>query len=152
MLSLDALYSFPLFGGLDAEALAALSAAGEIVTAEPDEWLFEEGEVADAFYIVLSGAIELRMAINADRIDLADLERVITGEVVGWSALIRPYRYTLSAVAVEDTRLLKLDAARVRALMERDPVVGYKLMGQMAETVRQRLTAMHTRFVSLIAV
>lgn len=150
MISLQTLYRFPLFAGLDEETLKAIAIPSEMVEASRDEWLFHEGDPADSLYIVLEGSIDLKMALNGDP-HYGDLERLNFGEVVGWSGLVEPFIYTLGAVAVDDgTRLARLDAGQLRALMERDPAVGYRLMRRMAGIIRRRLAAMHTRFVSLM--
>jgi CRP/FNR family cyclic AMP-dependent transcriptional regulator len=150
MISLQTLYRFPLFAGLDEETLKAIAIPSEMVEASRGEWLFHEGDPADSLYIVLEGSIDLKMALNGDP-HYGDLERLNFGEVVGWSALVEPFVYTLGAVAVDDgTRLARLDAGHLRALMERDPEVGYRLMRRMAGIIRRRLAAMHTRFVSLM--
>jgi CRP/FNR family cyclic AMP-dependent transcriptional regulator len=150
MISLQTLYRFPLFAGLDEETLKAIAIPSEMVEASQGEWLFHEGDPADSLYIILEGSIDLKMALNADP-HYGDLERLNFGEVVGWSALVEPFVYTLGAVAVDEgTRLARLDAGHLRALMERDTEVGYRLMRRMAGIIRRRLAAMHTRFVSLM--
>jgi CRP-like cAMP-binding protein len=90
--------------------------------------------------------------MNAKRIEQADLERLTEYEGFGWSALVKPYVYTLSAYAAEDTRLLVINGEKMRSLMNQHIDVGHKLMTRMAEIIRERLTNMHTRFVSLIPV
>jgi CRP/FNR family cyclic AMP-dependent transcriptional regulator len=150
MISLQTLYRLPLFAGLDEETLTTIAMPGEMVEASRGEWLFHEGDSADSLYIILEGSIDLKMAMNGNP-HYGDLERLNSGEVIGWSALVEPFVYTLGAVAVDGgTRLARLDAGHLRALMEQETDVGYLLMSRMAGIVRRRLAAMHTRFVSLI--
>jgi CRP/FNR family cyclic AMP-dependent transcriptional regulator len=144
------LYRLPLFEGLSAPTLRTLAMASREITVDEGDWLFHEGEEADALYVILRGAIDLKMTIDAERIDCADLERLGAGETIGWSALVEPYVFTLSAVAVENTHLLKLEATDVRAWAKQEPEEGYKLMSRLAQLIRRRLSAMHTHLVSVI--
>ncbi len=152
MISIEKLRRFPLFSGLDSQTLKALAMAGQDMIVEAGTWLFLEGEKADSFYLIMKGTIDLKMSLNADRHEQADLVRLTEYEAFGWSALVQPRIYTLSAFTDENTHLLAIDAEKMLALMDQDSNVGYRLMTRMAETIRRRLTNMHTRFVSLTTV
>jgi CRP-like cAMP-binding protein len=152
MISIEQIRRFPLFGGLEFHALKAIAMAGQDSTVDAGTWLFVEGEEAEAFYLILNGTIDLKMSMNAKQIEQADLERLTEYEGFGWSALVNPYVYTLSAYVAEDTRLLAINAEKLRSLMDQHVDVGYMLTTRMAEIIRERLTNMHTRFVSLIPV
>lgn len=148
-MSLENLYRFPLFAGLDHPFLKELALMGEEITLSAGEVLFDEGDPADAIYVIVSGAVDLKMALNSDRIDLADLERLVEGETVGWSALIEPHVYTLRAEAASDVRLLKFNAPRLFFMLEQDKEAGFKMMYRLAHICRTRLANMHVRIVSL---
>ena len=152
MISVEKLRRFPLFSGLDLQTLTALAMAGHDTTVEAGTWLFLEGEKADSFYLIMNGTIDLKMSVNSGRHEQADLVRLTEYEAFGWSALVQPHTYTLSALTDEDSHLLVIDSEKMLALMDQDSNVGYKLMTRMAETIRRRLTNMHTRFVSLTTV
>ena len=123
--SLEILYRLPLFEGVSTPALRTLATASKEIIVDEGDWLFHEGDVADTLYVILDGAVDLKMTIDAERVDLADLERLAAGEMIGWSALVEPHVYTLSAVAVENTHLLKLDAADIRKWTKQHPEAGY---------------------------
>lgn len=144
------LYRFPLFAGLPEGVIRAIAFMSEEITVNAGEWLFHEGQRADAMYVILSGTVDLKMAINAERIDLADLERLTDGDLIGWSSLVEPRVYTLSAIAVTDVHLVKLDADGINDLLDQNPEAGYTLIRRLIGICRRRLTNMHTRFVSLV--
>jgi hypothetical protein len=67
--------------------------------------------------------------------------------VLGWSWLYPPYRWHFGAVAVSTTHAVTFDAARVRALLQRDPNLGFELttrflhvMGDRLQAARRRMT------------
>ena len=61
------------------------------------------------------------------------------GQVVGWSALVEPYRYTLSATAWEPSQLLGISSGLLRRAMELNPGVGYRIMKALSEVMGRRL-------------
>ena len=150
MISPEVLRRFSLFAGLDAEVFKSLAMTGEEITVSAGEWLFREGAAADALYLIMDGAVDLKIDLNEAGTEQADLSSLVSGEVTGWSALVEPYVYTLGAVAMSDTCVARLDGAQLRALMEEQPEVGYTLMHRVAQVIATRLTNLRVRFVSLI--
>ena len=117
MLSPETLRRYPHFAGLDHCMLKALAMAGEKVTVKQDEWLFYEGEQADALYLVLSGAVELMVALDPKGAYHVDLCTLVEGDLLGWSAVVEPGIYRLSAVTISDTTLARWGGADLAALM-----------------------------------
>jgi CRP/FNR family cyclic AMP-dependent transcriptional regulator len=77
------------------------------------------------------------------------LQSVGAGELLGWSWLIPPYRWHFGAAAVAPTRALVLDAGQLRALIETDPALGYRLTRILLETLVNRLQATRLRLLDL---
>ena len=48
------------------------------------------------------------------------VDMITKGESMGWSAIVEPYLYTLGALCIDRTKLIALDAAKMRALMNDD--------------------------------
>lgn len=150
MLSPETLRRYPLFANLDDGAIKALAMAGRKVAVKQGDWLFYEGDQADALYLVLSGAVELKAALDREGSYHVDLCTLVQGDLLGWSALIDPYVYQLGAVAAQDSRLAKWDGAGLAALMTHQPAMGFKLMCRIMQVVGDRLATFCTRFASLI--
>ena len=148
MISPEVLRRFPFFAGVDPECFKELAMIGQEVELGRGGWLFHEGDDADAFYLILSGTVELKIPLSEGK--FADLEQLVEGEVTGWSALVEPYVYTLSAMSSAETRLVKFDGLKLRDLLARNPEVGYHLMCHLARDISKRLTRLRIRFVSLV--
>ena len=105
--------------------------------------LFQEGQAADHIYIVTNGRIALQKSLGDHRKKTQRGEATIAfcrpDEVVGWSALVEPYRYTLSATAWEPTQLLSIKASLLRRAMELNPDVGFRIMRSLSEVMARRL-------------
>ena len=55
---------------------------------------------------------------------------------------MEPYTYSLSAVAWDSSRLIGLDAKKMRATLGEHPEVGYKVMRALSVVTARRLNQM----------
>ena len=67
------------------------------------------------------------------------IEHLGSGQVLGWSWLIPPYRWSFEARATEQTDMLEFDGARVLAHCEADPGLGYPVLKRFAQLMSERL-------------
>ena len=151
MISPEKLRRFPLFAGVDPALLKDIAMVGEEVAFDEGEWLFIEGDDANALYLVLGGSLELKIDLNQDGTRRADLLTLTEGSVAGWSALVDPYVYTLGALAMTTVQAAHLDGVKLRRLMDANPVLGYQIMKQLSKVLGERLTNMRIQFVSLVS-
>ena len=61
------------------------------------------------------------------------------GDLLGFSALIEPYKYTGFGTTTQQTDLVLIDAQKLRDLCNRDPQLGYQLILQVAKLLAHRL-------------
>jgi len=124
-------------------AVVAANAATRRVAA--GEVLFRQGDRATRFYMVRDGSIRVGVpAINGPALDVQQLG---SGEVLGWSWLIPPYRWTFEAQAVRDSTLVEFDGEALLRACEQDPVLGYAVMKIFAELMSARLQAARARMM-----
>lgn len=149
MVSPELLPRFFLFADLDPSIYKELAAASKEIALKTGEWLFMEGDNADALYLVIEGKIDLK--INLDRAGQRrqNISTVAEGHMMGWSALVEPYMYTLSAIAIADCRLIALEASAVRDMMERHPEIGYTIMKRLAQAIGARLVNLRVQLATL---
>lgn len=123
----------------DTEADRLLAVARE-QQCHKGECLFLLGDHADRLYVVLSGSVELTFPLSFGGV-MRDVpvELKTPGSALGWSTLVRPHRFTLSARAADRSDLaafLRQDLLRVFAA---DPHIGSVVMRHVAEVVGRRL-------------
>ncbi|MEO3755294.1 cyclic nucleotide-binding domain-containing protein [Streptomyces sp. B6B3] len=111
--------------------------------------LFAEGGVADRFWTIGSGTVALDVHVPGR--PSATVEILGPGELLGWSWLVPPHHWHLGAVAVSPVHAQEYDAAAVRALCDRDPVLGQALAVYVAGVVGHRLRATRRRLLDLYA-
>ncbi len=129
-----------LFDGLDSDGRRRLSAIVRRRTLQPGEYLFLLGDDAGDFYVVVTGTVELCLPIRFRGV-LKDVsvESVGAGQPLGWSALVRPYRFTLSARAREASEVACLARRDLQELFSADPGTGYGFFTKISEVIGIRL-------------
>ena len=139
---IERLQSNELFEALTEDELSTLSPlCSEFVAAE-DATIFAEGRNSSRVYVITEGQIALQRAIrvpHATRSRRTTVALCRTGDVVGWSALVEPYRYTLSAVAWDSSRLISIDAKMLRKALDMYPEMGFKVMKSLSGVMGRRL-------------
>jgi NTE family protein len=94
----------PMFAGLPADSIAHLAEHVRPVSLPAGEWLFKEGDAADAVYVVTSGRLEV--LLERDKPEL--LRLLGPGDVVGELALLTASGRAASIRARRDSDLIAL--------------------------------------------
>lgn len=143
MISPELLRRYPFFGFMDEAELRAVAMITEEVHPGAGDSLFEEGQPATALYLLLEGLVELWFVVTDKHEQGLRKELYICdinpSEVTGISAIIEPHVYVSTARITSPARLLKLEAAGLRALCEMDCKLGHGLMRQIAQAAMERL-------------
>jgi CRP-like cAMP-binding protein len=152
MISPETLRRFPLFAGIDSMLLKDVAMIADEIEVAAGEWIFEEGEIADALYVIASGAVDLKIRTQPDQnaYECIDMSTLPTPNVLGWSALVSPYKYTLCALASSDVKLIKIDSDSLLGLMSDNAELGHLLMTGLAGALGKRLTDLRVQFISLV--
>ncbi len=137
----------PFLLGMPKEFLEVATEHGTEIELEAEEMLFREGEAAERFYLILSGKVALEIsAADHPRITV---ETVGTGEVLGWSWLISPRRWTLDARTVKPTRLIALNAPDLQRYFSQHPELGYRFLLRLLPVIAERLDATRIQLVDI---
>lgn len=129
----------PFFAGLDPRYLQIIAGCATNVVFEAGQMIFREGEPANCFYLVRLGRVALE--VHAAGVGTITIQTLDSGDILGWSWLVPPYRWHFDARAVELTRAIALDGECLRHKCEQDHSLGYELLKRFAEIITQRLQA-----------
>ena len=128
-----------LAGLTDREAMEVL-ALGTPVTLAAGDILFPLGAAANSLYLIQVGLITLSMPMQiAGREEEVRIDERLPGQTVGWSTLIPPHRFTLTATAPVMTELLAFPREKLLQHFESQPLVGYAVARNIAALVGERL-------------
>jgi MFS family permease len=120
---------FRNFPGAD---LAGIASLADVVYAEPNEVIFEQGAEGDAFFVVVQGSV---------RISRGQHEFAVLGarEGFGEMALLDRDTRSATATAAEATTLLRLDRDSFDRAIEANPVVARGIYRVLTERLRNTL-------------
>lgn len=124
---------------LSAPQLARLLGHARELRVARGDVLFHQGDAAETFYVVREGGVQVGVpAINGPALEVQILG---AGEVLGWSWLIAPFKWSFDGTALEDSALLAFDGKALLQECEKDPALGYAVMKIFAALMSQRLQA-----------
>jgi CRP-like cAMP-binding protein len=135
----DLLGTHPFTQGLDDEILRLIAGCATNVVFESGSYLFREGGNADRFFLLRHGTVALELFVPGE--GARTFLTVKSGEMLGVTWLVPPYRWAYDARAVELTRAIAFDATCLRDKCEADPHVGYELMKRFVPALVERLHA-----------
>lgn len=135
--------------GLSAHARDRLVDVAHVAGFPAGATLMREGEEPPFLAIVTEGRVALRMTVpERGPVTILTVER---GDVVGWSAIVRPHRATSTAVTTEATTLLVIDAEGLRRLLDGDLALAATLYPRLLEALGRRLSATRQQLLDLYA-
>ena len=122
------LSSLPLFEKLTADSLQRLWRSAHIWTAPAKALLLREGETADMLFVLLDGLVQVEARSSgrdATILVLRPFDCFFVASVLGGDAL------PVSARALNDVRVLTIDAQEIRRVAATDPTFAQSLMGEL---------------------
>ena len=125
--------------GLSLEQIAALARIATRAQFRPGETILRQRDTADRFYVIEEGRVSLAYELPRQR--RVEIQELGPGEALGWSWLAKPYRWQFSATAIDRVNVSVFRVAELRALLARDPKLGYAVMERAAQTLLERLQA-----------
>jgi len=131
---------YTLLQGLSPAETDEVLALGSRIAVPSGGSLFRLGESADRLFLIERGRIRLSFPMLVrNKEEEVFFQEMAPGETVGWSAMVPPYRFTLSATAPLETELIALSPETFLAFFDRAPEVGRKISLNLAILVGQRL-------------
>ena len=132
----------PMFEHLNAVELEAVVSIAEAREYEAGATIFNQKDAAEQLFVVEKGKVALQMQLQLPPPQVSKkitVDIVNSGEVLGWSVLVPPYRYTLTAVCLEPTRVVATNGIKLRSLIQNNQRVGYEVLSQIIKVVASRL-------------
>lgn len=129
-----------IFQQLDDRQLAAILPCCREQTFQNGEKLFSENEEARHLWLLKEGAIDLRFELPGHLTSRDNTVSTISSAVViGWSALVSPNRYTLSAYCTSRTcTVVMVETEGLLKLFDEDRRMGYLIKSYLLRVVGSR--------------
>jgi CRP-like cAMP-binding protein len=137
MISPEVLRRYPYFAAVSEESLKAVAMIADEKTVPAGTQMFSEGDPAEAMNIIVRGQIHIQYILGSG--ERRTVDTLVDGDILGWSALVEPYKYTAVGTTSKDTQLVSIRAKHLRELCDKDPLLGYRLARQIAKLLAHRL-------------
>ena len=131
--------------GMDARHVQAFLHGSKEKQFQAGEIIFREGEPANRFYLIESGQVALES--TSAGCGMIRMQTLGADDVLGWSWLFPPFVWHFQARAIELTRALCCDGARLLVKAEEHLAFGYDLMKRISQIVIHRLQTTRNRLV-----
>ena len=126
-----------LFDVLSDEQLGEVAKITEQKSYKIHDHIYESGNPAEQLFVVKKGLVSHRRIDPGDEVGIA-FETREPGGLFGAASFMVPQEYTLTAVCMEDSEVLAIDADKLFELCQKDPGLGYQLMLKIAQIYFER--------------
>jgi CRP/FNR family cyclic AMP-dependent transcriptional regulator len=144
---IDKLVKAPLFKGLTKEEMEkVLSVAHEIKWGEGDT-IITEGDMGETMYIIYSGSVKVSKRLTLPQLSderghsektlirMDAVEPIVVGEV----AMLTKAERSATITATKECLALEISGSELAKLCEADAKIGFKIMGNLAKLLSERL-------------
>jgi len=140
MTDLDFLRRVAVFNGLNDSQLAAIENHCREMEFRHNTKLFSEGDDAVCLWVVKGGQVDLRFDLP-DRPTSAKntISSLSESMSFGWSSLVAPHKYRLSAYCASKTcKVIQIARQALIDYFRRDATAGFVVMSNLVEVIGQR--------------
>ena len=132
------LHDIPVFNGLSRECFVSFCDASKKITVSKGEYLFHQGDPADAVYIVKSGT--MKMVHLTESGDEIVIRIVASKQAIAENTLFTSHpTHLVSAIALEETHLCSLQRDAYEKIVLENPELATEIIRNLGD----RLTNLH---------
>lgn len=137
---LDELKNTVLFRRLSPASWQALQTAVEVMDLSTNTVVITAGAAGDSLYFIAEGSVLLQIPDQSGEIPLLVLGR---GEYFGELSILQPGPRLLSAKTADNTKLVRLTAARLEVLRQSAPAAHWEFVQTLLKlhSIKARMTA-----------
>ena len=134
-----------LFTGLDLNVMAEIA---DVCCVEESftkgTVIFREGDEAKFLYILVDGAVDLKIKGETTVYSLA-----AQSDIFGWSSMVENAQYTATAACSNDIRVIKIDTRKLNRLFNENPIFGLTVYRRLCGVFNLWLSNIYKRFLSV---
>ncbi len=110
--------------------------------------LFQLGEPADHLFLTARGRIRLTLPMQIrGHEEYIQTEEISAGQAVGWSAMIPPYLFTLTAIAPAEAEVIALPRQALQEFFAAHPAAGCTIAQNLSAVIGHRLHLFQTMWL-----
>lgn len=139
----------PIFNTFNEKQIEQIRPLMEFCLYPADMVIFEQGDRADNFYILIAGEIALHFK-PYDGPSIV-MSKITAGGVFGWSAALNRENYSAAAVTISESQVIRMKASDLQKLCANDPVVGALFLDRLVGVISERMQNSHQDFLNLFS-
>jgi len=139
----EELRQFDLFVGVSNEQLVQFLEYAEFLSCRTGHVLIKKGDLGDAIYFLLSGTVRARIMVAYEE---KDLTTIPSGQFFGEIAMLTHSARSVDIVAVEPSRLLRVDAQSFISMSQKLPDLACPILFAMSRSLASRVADLTVRF------
>lgn len=124
-----------LFESLSKDQIELVEASTSMKRIAKSEHLFMEGQLASAFFIIVSGKVKIYKLSVAGNEQILHIQT--TGDLVAEAAIFDRQAYPAFCQALEDTLLIRISKDNFLQLLRHHPEITFKIMSSYSRRLRQ---------------
>ncbi len=144
---IEKLIKAPLFKGLTKEEMERVLSVGREIKWGEGDTVITEGEMGETMYIIYSGSVKVSKRLTLPQfsdergqsektlIKMDAVEPIVVGEV----AMLTKAERSATITATKECLVLEIYGPDLAKLCEADTKIGFKIMGNLAQLLSERL-------------
>jgi CRP-like cAMP-binding protein len=149
MVSTEWLKKTELFGTLSESQSNILLSHSSEESFPQGKIIFRQGDEATYLYILIEGMLDLSVK-TGEKFDFLTSKVEKEGAAFGIPSLIEPFRYNVTATCLKPSKVLAINAGRLKMDMERDPKMGMEIMKKLVSIYFNRLNEIRSGVSNLL--
>ncbi len=143
----DLLMDQPFFKGMTEDQIRVVAETATPISYREGEFIFFEGGKADSCFLILDGGVAL--GLEKPGYGPTAILTLHAGDLLGWSWLYPPYRWSYNAHVHVDTKAIRFDGPRLKEAADTDPVLGYELMKRFTDMLVKRMQSIRIQLLDV---
>lgn len=132
-----------LFAGLDSNLMREIAdTACTEATYTKGEVIFNEGDSANALFILEKGTIDLKIGGKKTVYSLTE-----GSDIFGWSSMVENAQYTATAIANTDIQAVKINTRKMNRVFNTNPAFGLSVYRRLSAVFNKRLSSIYRQFL-----
>jgi CRP/FNR family transcriptional regulator len=149
MVSAEWLKKTELFGNLNESHLNTVLSRSSVESFPEGKTIFRQGDEANHLYILIEGMVDLSVK-TGEKFDFLTSKVEKEGTAFGIPSLIEPFRYNVTATCLKPSKVLVINAGRLKMDMEKDPTMGMEIMKKLVSIYFNRLNEIRSGVSNLL--
>jgi CRP/FNR family transcriptional regulator, cyclic AMP receptor protein len=137
MISPEILRRYPYFTAAEEDGLRTLAMICDEVAVPAGAIMYREGDKSDKLYILVDGEVDIQYTLGSG--ELRTVDTIVPGELLMWSALVEPYKSNAVVTTRQNSRLIAIDAEKLRAYCAKDHRVANEMLLNLTKMLATRL-------------